>query len=67
MFELIENMNIPLTKTKCPTRFLVTEGFREYGINGTGMVNNTDPKSWKYNRQFFTQAIMTPSFNHQAV
>ncbi|CAB5199217.1 unnamed protein product [Rhizophagus irregularis] len=65
--ELIENMNITSTKTKYPIRFLVTEGFREYGINGTGIVNNVDLKSWKYNRQFFTQAMMTPSFNHQAV
>ncbi|GBC04537.1 hypothetical protein RclHR1_05720010 [Rhizophagus clarus] len=65
--ELIENMNITSTKTKYPIRFIVTEGFIEYGINGTGIVNNTDLKSWKYNREFFTQAIMTPSFNHQAV
>ena len=29
--------------------------------------SNNSYKSWKYNRQFFTQAMMTPSFNHQAV
>ncbi|CAB5195392.1 unnamed protein product [Rhizophagus irregularis] len=66
--DLIENMNIPSTKTKYPfRRYIVSEGFKEYGIDGTGIINNIDPKSWKYNRQFFTQAMMTPSFNYQAV
>ncbi|GBC04538.1 hypothetical protein RclHR1_05720011 [Rhizophagus clarus] len=65
--DLIESMNVPSTKTKYPYRLILTEGFKEYGIDGTGLVNNNDPKSWKYNRQFFTQAMMTPSFNHQAI
>ncbi|CAB5355121.1 unnamed protein product [Rhizophagus irregularis] len=64
---LIENMNVSSTKTKYPYRLIIPEGFKEYGLDGTGLVNNTDPKNWKYNRQFFTQAMMTPSFNHQAV
>ena len=64
---LIENMNIPSTKTKFPfRRYIVSEGFKEYGIDGTGIVNNIDPKSWKYNRQFFIQAMMISSFNHQS-
>ncbi|CAB4383269.1 unnamed protein product [Rhizophagus irregularis] len=66
--DLIENMNIPSKKTKYPFRSLVTEGLREYRIGTTGiLINNIDPKSWKYNRRFFTQAMMTPSFNNQAV
>jgi hypothetical protein len=66
--DLIENMNIPSTKTKYPfRRYVVAEGFKEYGIDGTGIINNIDLKSWKYNRQFFTQAMMTPSFNYQAI
>ncbi|GBC04536.1 hypothetical protein RclHR1_05720009 [Rhizophagus clarus] len=66
--DLIEGMNIPSTKTKYPfRRYVVAEGFKEYGIDGTGIINNIDPKSWKYNRQFFNQAMMTPSFNYQAV
>src|SRR5205823_6187597 len=28
---------------------------------------NNDLKSWKYNHQFFTQAIMAPNFNYQAI
>src|SRR5947209_4205200 len=32
------------------------------------MFNSNAHKSWKYNRQFFTQAIyVTPSFNYQAI
>ncbi|PKY18970.1 hypothetical protein RhiirB3_523172 [Rhizophagus irregularis] len=66
--DLIENMNIPSTKTRYPfRRYIVSEGVKEYGIDGTGIINNIDPKSWKYNRQFFAQAMMTPSFNYQAV
>src|SRR5436853_3840735 len=65
---LIENMNIPSTKTNFPfRRYIVAEGFKEYGIDGTGIVNNIDLKSWKYNRQFFAQAMMIPSFHYQAV
>ncbi|RIA85768.1 cytochrome P450 [Glomus cerebriforme] len=65
--DLIENMNIPSTKTKYHNRFKITEGFAEYGLNGIGVSNNIEFKSWKFNRQFFTQAMMTPSFNHQAI
>ncbi|GBC04540.1 hypothetical protein RclHR1_05720013 [Rhizophagus clarus] len=48
-------------------KLILTEGFKEYGIGGTGIVNNVDPKSWKYNRQFFIQAMMIPSFNNQSI
>ncbi|GBC12270.2 cytochrome P450 [Rhizophagus irregularis DAOM 181602=DAOM 197198] len=44
-----------------------TEGFAEYGLDGVGVALNNDLKSWKYNRQFFSQVIMTPSFNYQAI
>jgi hypothetical protein len=65
--EFIENMNVPTTKTKYPFRFHITEGLMEYGYIGTGLVNNNDHKSWKYNRQFFSQAMMSPSFNQQSI
>ena len=65
--DLIENMYTPSTKTKYPIKFKIPEGFFELGIDGTGISTNNDYKSWKYNRQFFTQAFMTPSFNHQAI
>jgi hypothetical protein len=65
--DLIENMNIPSTKTKYPIRLHNTEGFMEYGFDGVGVAFNNEHKSWKYNRQFFSQAMMTPSFNYQAI
>jgi len=36
---LIEAMNIPTTKTIYSTRFRLTEGFVEYGINGIDIGN----------------------------
>ncbi|CAG8441027.1 15068_t:CDS:1, partial [Funneliformis caledonium] len=65
--DLIENMNTTSTKTKYPIRFNNTEGLVEYGIDAVGVGHNNDHKSWKFNRQFFTQAMLTPSFNHLAV
>ncbi|CAB4438367.1 unnamed protein product [Rhizophagus irregularis] len=58
-------MNISSTKTKYPFRNIHFEGSAEYGLQG--LASNNDPKSWKYKRQFYTQAMMTPSFNYQAV
>ncbi|RIA80010.1 cytochrome P450 [Glomus cerebriforme] len=65
--DLIENMNVPSTKTKYPISNKNLDAFKEYGLNGLGVASNNNFKSWKYNRQFFTQAMMTPSFNYQAI
>src|SRR3954454_25282012 len=65
--DLIENMFIPSTKTKYPIRNLPIEGFIEYGINGLGIVNNIDHKFLRYNRQFFSQFMMSPTFNRQNI
>ncbi|GBB96544.1 hypothetical protein RclHR1_02780007 [Rhizophagus clarus] len=65
--DLIENMNMPSTKTKYFLRPHNTEGFAEYGFDGAGIIFNNNYESWRYNRQFFTQALMSPSFNHQAI
>ncbi|PKC06649.1 hypothetical protein RhiirA5_360034 [Rhizophagus irregularis] len=53
--DLIENMNIPSTKSKYPIRLHNTEGFAEYGLDGVGVALNNDLKSWKYNRQFLVK------------
>src|SRR3954453_4323272 len=50
--DLIENMFIPSTKTKYPFKRYIPEGLMEYtecGINGSGIANNINHKSWKYN------------------
>ena len=43
------------------------EGFDELGVTGKGLVLNNNFKSWKHNRQFFTQAILLPSFTSEAI
>ncbi|CAB4431637.1 unnamed protein product [Rhizophagus irregularis] len=68
--DLIENMNVPSSKTKYPIRNLITEGsmeYMKYGASGSGISRNTDYKSWKYNRQFVSQAMMTPNFNDKII
>jgi cytochrome P450 len=68
--DLIENMNTSSTKTKYPFKFILTEGIMEYldiGENGSGMALNNNYKSWRYNRQFFSQAMLAPNFDHQAI
>src|SRR5438094_58000 len=39
----------------------------EMGLWDKGLFLNNDVKSWRYNRQFFTQAILTPGFNNKSI
>jgi cytochrome P450 len=43
-----------------------SKGYHELGIMGKGLVLNQDFISWRYNRHFFTQAILSPKFVHEA-
>ncbi|GBB88003.1 hypothetical protein RclHR1_14500005 [Rhizophagus clarus] len=43
-----------------------SRGFHELGIMGKGILLNQDFKSWRYNRHFFTQAILSPKFANEA-
>ncbi|GBB98174.1 hypothetical protein RclHR1_31560001 [Rhizophagus clarus] len=56
--------------TKNPHLAKMTEesgkGFRELGVAGKGLIFNQDFKLWRYNRQFFTRAILSPKFSHEA-
>ncbi|CAB4383267.1 unnamed protein product [Rhizophagus irregularis] len=61
--DLIENMNITSEKTKYPFRNIQFEGAIEYKLQG--LASNNNQKSWKYKRQLYTQALMSPSFNNQ--
>jgi cytochrome P450 len=67
--DLIDSMNVPSsTKSKYPLRFEeLNDGLDEYGVNGIGVVSNNHVPSWKFNRQFFSQSMMTPSFNIQTI
>ncbi|RIB08055.1 cytochrome P450 [Gigaspora rosea] len=48
-------------------RFPYLEGLDELGWLGKGLKANHNIKSWRFNRQFFDQAILSPSFNYEAV
>ncbi|CAG8678131.1 4116_t:CDS:2 [Cetraspora pellucida] len=49
------------------SRLPYTQGIEELGVARKGLLNNDDFKSWRFNRQFFTQAILSPSFNNEAI
>ncbi|KAF0518644.1 cytochrome P450 [Gigaspora margarita] len=61
--DYIEN----LMSSKCFKRFPYSEGLVEFGFYGHGVAGNDDYKSWKYNRQFFSQALLVPKFMDNAI
>ncbi|GES74986.1 cytochrome P450 [Rhizophagus clarus] len=65
--EYIEKLLTPSIKNSHLARYPNDEGLNELGIGGKGILFNQDHKSWKYNRQFFTQAILSPKFNNEAI
>jgi hypothetical protein len=65
--EYVEKLLTPSTKNLHIVRFPDSEGLEELGIQGKGIVLNENYKSWKYNRQFFTQAILSPKFTSEAI
>ena len=46
---------------------LPNEGLKELGVEGKVTLLNNDLKSWKNNRQFFTQAVLSPKFTNVAI
>ncbi|GBC05118.1 hypothetical protein RclHR1_06040009 [Rhizophagus clarus] len=54
----------PSSKTNFKLRTLYKSGLDEFGVSGYGVVFNHDPNLWQFNRQFFIQAMLTPSFGH---
>jgi hypothetical protein len=65
--EHIEKLLTPSTKNSHVMRLPNSKGLDELGINGKGILTNNDFKSWKYNRHFFTQAILSPKFTNEAI
>ena len=49
------------------TRIPYIQGLEEVGMMGKGIILNHNLKSWRYNRQFFTQAILAPKFTQEAI
>ncbi|CAB5203667.1 unnamed protein product [Rhizophagus irregularis] len=64
--EYIKKLLTPSTKNSHVT-YPDSEGLKELGIEGKGILLNQDLKSWKYNRQFFSQAILSPKFTNEAI
>ncbi|CAG8705839.1 13537_t:CDS:2, partial [Funneliformis caledonium] len=65
--EYVEKLLMPSTKSQYMMRFPYSKGLAELGVIGKGLLANHDLKSWRYNRQFFTQAILAPKFTQEAI
>ncbi|RIA84366.1 cytochrome P450 [Glomus cerebriforme] len=60
---VIDKLFNPSSKTNFKFRSLYKPGLDEFGVSGYGVVFNHDYNSWQFNRQFFTQVMLTPSFS----
>ncbi|CAG8571222.1 8965_t:CDS:2 [Funneliformis caledonium] len=65
--EYAEKLLMPSTNSQFMMRFPYHKGFAELGMMGRGLIANHDLKSWRFNRQFFNQAIFAPKFTHEAI
>ncbi|CAI2170881.1 3493_t:CDS:2 [Funneliformis geosporum] len=65
--EYVEKILMPSTKSQYMMRFPYVQGLEEIGMMGRGLLANHNLKSWRYNRQFFTQAILAPKFSKEAI
>ncbi|KAF0342762.1 cytochrome P450 [Gigaspora margarita] len=64
----VENFFTNLTKhAKFMPRVPYSQGLEELRKTVKGIATNDDYKSWKFNRQFFIRAILSPSFNNEAI
>uniref|UniRef100_A0A1D1YTQ1 Cytochrome P450 3A18 n=1 Tax=Anthurium amnicola TaxID=1678845 RepID=A0A1D1YTQ1_9ARAE len=65
--EHFEKLLTPSTKNPFIMRMANSNAFAELGMSGKGIILNQNFKSWKYNRQFFSQAILSPKFTDEAI
>ncbi|EXX60361.1 cytochrome P450 [Rhizophagus irregularis DAOM 181602=DAOM 197198] len=65
--EDIDKLLMPSTKSHYMTRLPYMQGLEEIGMMGKGLILNHNLKSWRFNRQFFTQAILSPKFSQEAI
>ncbi|RGB40801.1 cytochrome P450 [Rhizophagus diaphanus] len=65
--DYIENMLNPSKNTKYFLRFPHLKELDDLKHFGSGIITNYNYSSWKYNRTFFSQAILTPSFANEAL
>ncbi|CAG8468119.1 14839_t:CDS:2 [Funneliformis caledonium] len=65
--KLMDTLLSPSTKSNFKLRGKYNPGLEEYGIAGYGIAWNHDFEAWHFNRHFFSQALLTPSFSQLAV
>ena len=65
--DYIDKLLMPSTKSQYMMRLPYTKGLDDIGMNEKGIILNHNIKSWRYNRQFFTQAILSPKFTQEAI
>ncbi|RIA91560.1 cytochrome P450 [Glomus cerebriforme] len=65
--EYIEKMLDPSTNTIYFQRFPYIKDLDDLKVFGTGILANLNYNSWRYNRTFFSQAILTPSFTNETL
>ncbi|CAG8695215.1 12012_t:CDS:2, partial [Acaulospora morrowiae] len=65
--EYLDKILSSSTKSKYLTRVHDPEGLKDLGMYGTGLLFNHDIDNWRFNRQFFIQAIQTADFLREAV
>ncbi|CAG8675242.1 13119_t:CDS:2 [Cetraspora pellucida] len=66
--EYLEKMLTPSSKdTTFMIRLPYTEAIEEFGMARRGITANHDVKLWRFNRHFFNQAVLAPSFNYEVV
>jgi cytochrome P450 len=65
--EYFDRLLTPSTKSPYLMRSPHSKGLDELELTGKGLLFNNNLKSWKYNRQFFSQAILSPKFTQEAI
>ncbi|CAG8550513.1 14243_t:CDS:1, partial [Ambispora leptoticha] len=58
--ELIEQLNVPSTKSNFIIRYAYHEGLEAWGTD-TGITFNRNIESWRFNRKYFDYAVTNPS------
>ena len=61
--EYIDKMLVPSMDNNYMIKFPTKIVAKAFDSEGKGIVMNDDLASWKFNRQFFSKFMMTPTFN----
>ncbi|CAG8601441.1 5004_t:CDS:1 [Funneliformis caledonium] len=65
--EYVEKLMSPSTNSNYIMKTDDYPALKELGMKGKGIFLNNDISTWRFNRKFFTQAILTPSFSNEVL